>query len=79
MARGMRRTASIIDEFFGTEETKTKIISAVLDKDLTFVSDLSTTTYGLKDEIKELEKKVAELSLRVPKPRHRVKSIKIKF
>ena len=79
MARGVRRTTPIIDEFFGTEETKTKIISNVLDKDLTFASDLSVTTYGLKDEIKELEKKVAELSLRVPKPRRRIKSIRIRF
>lgn len=77
MARGVRRATPIVDEFFGTE--KTKIISDVLDKGLTFASDLSTTTYGLKDEIKELEKKVAELSLRDPRPRRRVKSIKIKF
>lgn len=76
MARGTRRTIPIIDEFTGME---VKAISNALDKGLTFASDLSTTTYGLKDEIKELEKKVAELSLRDPKPRRRVKSIKIKF
>lgn len=76
MAREVRRTIPTINEFI---EMGVKSISDVLDKDLTFASDLSTTTYGLKDEIKELEKKVAELSLRVPKPRRRVKSIKIKF
>lgn len=76
MARGVRRTIPIINEFIGMG---VKSISDVLDKDLTFASDLSTTTYGLKDEIKELEKKVAELSLRDPRPRRRVKSIKIKF
>lgn len=78
MARGIRRATPIIDEFFGTE--KIKITSDSLnDKNITLASDLSATTYGLKDEIKELEKKVAELSLRDSKPRRRVKSIKIKF
>lgn len=78
MARELRRATPVIDEFFGTE--KTKIISDVLNnKNITFASDLSTTTYELKDEIKELEKKVAELSLRDPRPRRRVKSIRIRF
>lgn len=76
MARGVKRAIPTINEFIGMG---VKAISDVLDKDLTFASDLSTTTYGLKDEIKELEKKIAELSLRDPRPRRRVKSIKIKF
>ena len=78
MARGIRRTTPIIDEFFGTEKIKVTLDN-LSDKNITLASDLSTTTYGLKDEIKELEKKVAELSLRVPKPRRRIKSIKIRF
>lgn len=41
------------------------------------ISNLTTTTYEIKDEVKELEKRVAELSLRVPKPRRRV--IRIRF
>ena len=76
MAREIKRATPTINEFIGMG---VKAISDVLDKDLTFASDLSVTTYGLKDEIKELEKKVAELSLRVPKPRRRVKSIRIRF
>ena len=69
MARGTRRVTPAIDEFFGVE--KIKIISDSLD--------LSTTTYGINDEIKELEKKIAELSLRVSKPRRRIKTIRIRF
>lgn len=71
MTRKTRITTPIIEDI---------IIEPDLDTNIGLsphISNLTTTTYGIKDEIKELEKRVAELSLRVPKPRRRV--IKIRF
>lgn len=74
MARGMRRKIPIMED-----ANVDVIISNVLDTGLTFTADDGTATHSIIDDVKELEKKVAELSLRNPKPRRRVKSIKIKF
>lgn len=73
MARGIRRTTPIMEDA-NVDVT----IANVLDTGLTFTAD-GTTTYSIIDDIKELEKKVAELSLMDSKPRRRIKSIKIKF
>ena len=73
MARGIRRTTPIMEDA-NVDVT----IANVLDTGLTFTAN-GTATYSIIDDIKELEKKVAELSLRDSKPRRRVKSIKIKF
>lgn len=73
MARGMRRTIPIMEDA-NVDVT----IADVLDTALTFVAD-GSTTHSIINDVKELEKKVAELSLRDSKPRRRVKSIKIKF
>ena len=73
MVRGIRRTTPIIEDA-NVDVT----IANVLDTGLTFTAN-GTATHSIIDDIKELEKKVAELSLRDPKPRRRVKSIKIKF
>ena len=40
---------------------------------------ISDTVSPIKDRISELEKIVAELSLKDPKPRRRIKSIKVRF
>lgn len=73
MARGMRRTIPIMEDA-NVDVT----IANVLDTGLTFVTD-GSTTHSIINDIKELEKKVAELSLKDSKPRRRIKSIKIKF
>lgn len=73
MARGIRRTIPIMED-----SNVDVTIANVLDTGLTFTAD-GAATHSIIDDIKELEKKVAELSLRDPKPRRRVKSIKIKF
>lgn len=73
MVRGIRRTTPIIEDA-NVDVT----IANVLDTGLTFTAD-GTTTHSIIDDIKELEKKVAELSLMDSKPRRRIKSIKIKF
>lgn len=73
MVRGIRRTTPIIEDA-NVDVT----IANVLDTGLTFTAD-GTTTHSIIDDIKELEKKVAELSLIDSKPRRRIKSIKIKF
>lgn len=73
MARGIRRTIPIMED-----SNVDVTIANVLDTGLTFTAD-GTATHSIIDDIKELEKKVAELSLRDSKPRRRVKSIKIKF
>lgn len=73
MARGMRRTIPFMEDA-NVDVT----ISNVLDTGLTFTAD-GTAIHSIIDDVKELEKKVAELSLRDPKSRRRVKSIKIKF
>lgn len=69
----MRRTIPIMEDA-NVDVT----IANVLDTGLTFTAD-GTATHSIIDDIKELEKKVAELSLRVPKPRRRIKSIRIRF
>lgn len=73
MVRGIRRTTPIIEDA-NVDVT----IANVLDTSLTFTAD-GTATHSIIDDIKELEKKVAELSLMDSKPRRRIKSIKIKF
>ena len=73
MVRGIRRTTPIIEDA-NIDVT----IANVLDTGLTFTVD-GTATHSIIDDIKELEKKVAELSLMDSKPRRRIKSIKIKF
>lgn len=73
MTRGIRRTTPIMEDA-NVDVT----IANVLDTGLTFTAN-GTATHSIIDDIKELEKKVAELSLRDSKPRRRVKSIKIKF
>lgn len=73
MVRGIRRTTPIIEDA-NVDVT----IANVLDTGLTFTAD-GTTTHSIIDDIKELEKKVTELSLMDSKPRRRIKSIKIKF
>lgn len=73
MARGIRRTTPIMEDA-NVDVT----IANVLDTGLTFTAN-ETATHSIINDIKELEKKVAELSLRDPKSRRRVKSIKIKF
>lgn len=72
MARGMRRKIPIMEDA-NVDVT----ISNVLDTGLTFIADDGTATHSIIDDVKELEKKVAELSLRDSKPR--IRSIKIRF
>ena len=79
MARGQRRTVPLFEDAIPVK-VKEDLVSVFYDTDkINLVSTTTDTVYSLKDEVKELEKKVAELSLRVPKPRHRIKSIRIRF
>ena len=73
MAKGIKITAPIIEDITIAPDLDTNIGLSPN------ISNLTTTTYNIKDDIKELEKKVAELSLRVPRPRRRIKSIRIRF
>lgn len=79
MARGQRRTVPLFEDAIPVK-VKEDLVSVFYDTDkINLVSTTTDTVYSLKDEVKELEKRVAELSLRDPKSRRRVKSIKIKF
>ena len=72
MARGKRRMASLFEDAVSVDFKKN-----LASDEANFLS--ADTINPLSNEIKELEKKVAELSLKDSKPRRRVKSIRIKF
>lgn len=79
MVRGKRRTVPFLEDAMPVK-VKEDLASVFYDTDkISLASATTDTVYSLKDEVKELEKRVAELSLRVPKPGRRVKSIRIKF
>lgn len=70
MVRGMRRTIPIMEDA-NVDVTIADVLDTAIDG--------AAVHYSITNDIKELEKKVAELSLRVPKPRRRIKSIRIRF
>lgn len=72
MARGKRRMASLFEDAVSVDFKKN-----LASDEANFLS--ADTINPLSNEIKELEKKVAELSLKDSKPRRRVKSIRIRF
>lgn len=72
MARGKRRMASLFEDAVSVDFKKN-----LVSDEANFLS--ADTINPLSNEIKELEKKVAELSLEDSKPSRRVKSIKIRF
>lgn len=74
MARGKRRMASLFEDVDAVSVDFKKNLAS---NEANFLS--ADTINPLSNEIKELEKKVAELSLKDSKPRRRVKSIRIKF
>lgn len=74
MARGMRRTIPIMEDA-NVDVTIANVLDTAVDGTAVHCS----ITNDITNDIKELEKKVAELSLRDSKSRRRVKSIKIKF
>ena len=74
MARGMRRTIPIMEDA-NVDVTIANVLDTAVDGTAVHYS----ITNDITNDIKELEKKVAELSLRDYKSRRRVKSIKIKF
>lgn len=72
MARGKRRMASLFEDAVSVDFKKN-----LVSDEANFLS--ADTINPLSNEIKELEKKVAELSLKDSKPRRRVKSISIRI
>ena len=72
MARGKRRMASLFEDAVSVDFKKN-----LVSDEANFLS--ADTINPLSNEIKELEKKVAELSLEDSKPSRRVKSIRIRF
>lgn len=74
MARGMRRTIPIMEDA-NVDVTIANVLDTAVDGTAVHYS----ITNDITNDIKELEKKVAELSLKDSKPRRRIKSIKIKF
>ena len=73
MTRG-KRSAALLFEDAISMDFKKKLAS----NEANFTLSIDTIN-PLSNEIKELEKKVAELSLKDSKPRRRVKSIRIRF
>ena len=73
MVRGKRRMASLFEDAASVDFKKN-----LASNEANFT--LSTNTINpLNNEIEELKKRIAELSLKDSKPRRRVKSIRIKF
>ena len=72
MARGKRRMASLFEDAASVDFKKN-----LASDEANFLS--ADTINPLSNEIKELEKKVAELSLKDSKTRRRIKSIRIRF
>lgn len=84
MARGIRRTAPTqLEDIIRLTATTTDSMSTFKDdRGLTYISDMANSTtavHSFADDIKKLEQDIAELSLRVSKPRRRIKSIRIRF
>ena len=77
MARGQRRTVPLFEDAIPVK-VKEDLVSVFYDTDkINLVSTTTDTVYSLKDEVKELEKRVAELSLRDPKSRRRARALKV--
>lgn len=73
MTRGKRRAALLFEDAVSVDFKKN-----LASNEANFT--LSTDTINpLNNEIEELKKRIAELSLKDSKPRRRVKSIRIRF
>lgn len=85
-SKNTRRVAPVqLEDIIKLAVTAEKSMSKTTLKDdegLAYISDgvaTSTAVHSLADDIKKLEQDIAELSLRVPRTRRRIKSIRIRF
>lgn len=81
MARRKRKTASLLEDVIPVKakEDLTSVFYNIDTNKNNFASANTDIVCSLKDKVKELEKKVAELALNDSKSRCRIKSIKVKF